>query len=127
MHSAHVRHAEGGCMGWCRGHDIALNVARGLVYMHGCSPRVIHFDLKSPNILLSSEGVAKIADVGLSRVLSQTHLSNPRFVGTFAWAAPELLTGTRCSELVDVYSMGVVMWELITGEQPERGCLRAPR
>ena len=45
--------------------------------------------------------------------------------GTFAWAAPELLLGRRCTERVDIYSFGVVLWEIVTGERPMRGQTRA--
>ena len=44
--------------------------------------------------------------------------------GTFAWASPELLLGQRCSEKADIYAFGVVVWELATGERPQRGQLR---
>ena len=47
--------------------------------------------------------------------------------GTFAWAAPELLMGGRCSEKVDIYSFGVVLWELATSERPQRGAMRDVR
>lgn len=47
--------------------------------------------------------------------------------GTFAWAAPELLMGGRCSDKVDMYSFGVVLWELATCERPQRGQLRDVR
>ena len=47
--------------------------------------------------------------------------------GTFAWAAPELLLGRRCTERVDIYSFGVVLWEIVTGERPMRGQTRALR
>ena len=47
--------------------------------------------------------------------------------GTFAWAAPELLMGGRCSEKVDIFSFGVVLWELATCERPQRGAMRDVR
>ena len=47
--------------------------------------------------------------------------------GTFAWAAPELLMGGRCSEKVDIFSFGVVLWELATTERPQRGAMRDVR
>ena len=47
--------------------------------------------------------------------------------GTFAWAAPELLMGGRCSDKVDIYSFGVVLWELATCERPQRGAMRDVR
>jgi serine/threonine protein kinase len=101
------------------------DVARGLAYLH--SKRVVHLDLKSANILLSRTGAAKIADVGMARVLNKSCLSALSGMGTFAWSAPEVLAGRRCTEKVDVYSWGVVLWEVCTGEAPVRGDMRALR
>lgn len=148
--------------------------------------------MQSHNILLARDGTAKIADVGVARILTQacpgfaepcmtdlftcwscaaslrhvliatvhccpmpapaershTAASLPpcagkphaadmqapdvqayvsqlgEIAGTFAWAAPELLLGQRCSEKADIYAFGVVVWELATGERPQRGQLR---
>ena len=65
---------------------MALDVCRGLLYMH--SKKVVHLDLKSANILLGRDGTAKIADVGLAKILTRdnTHVS---MEGTFDWSAPE--------------------------------------
>jgi len=69
-----------------RGRQIALDVVRGLHHMH--SRKVMHLDLKSANILLARDGTAKIADVGLAKILTRdnTCVSTE---GTFDWAAPE--------------------------------------
>ena len=76
----------------CRGWQVALHIARGLHHMH--SRKVMHLDLKSANILLARDGTAKVADVGLAKILTRdnTHVS---MEGTFDWAAPEvgLLSG----------------------------------
>lgn len=108
-------------------HKVALDVARGLHFLH--SRNIVHNDLKSANILLSKDGTAKIADVGLARVLRHGYVcsSSGGVVGTFAWAAPEVLLGRPVSPKADVYSYGVVLWELATNERPERGMLRPPR
>ncbi len=108
-----------------RGRFIALDVARGLTYLH--ARRIAHFDLKSPNILLSSNHTAKIADMGMSRTLAKDVVTKSTTIGTLAWAAPELLINTRISSAVDVYSFGVVLWELVTGLVPMRGRMRSLR
>ncbi len=109
-----------------RGRRVAADVARGLAYLH--ARRVVHLDLKSANILLTRAGVAKIADVGMARVLQASCLSAAAAgAGTFAWSAPEVLAGRRCTEAVDIYSYGVVLWEICTGEAPVRGAMRALR
>ncbi len=71
----------------CRGWQVALHIARGLHHMH--SRKVMHLDLKSANILLARDGTAKVADVGLAKILTRdnTHVS---MEGTFDWAAPEV-------------------------------------
>ena len=75
-------------------------------------------------LLPCREGKAKIADVGLAQMVQTTHISNLNGMGTFAYAAPELLTGGKCNEVADIFSFGVLLWELVTGEMPRRGKLR---
>ncbi|KAL4517967.1 hypothetical protein Ndes2526A_g02333 [Nannochloris sp. 'desiccata'] len=106
-----------------RGKRVMQDVARGLRYLH--SKRIIHFDLKSANILLSRAGTAKLADIGMARVLHKSYLSMVSSgLGTFAWSAPEVLAGRRCGCKADIYSWGVVLWEVCTGEAPVRGVMR---
>lgn len=66
------------------------------------------------------DGAAKIGDVGLAKVMAEGYLTQDEALGTFAWAAPELLMGERCTEKVDVYSFGVVLWEVWHNNQPPR-------
>ncbi|KAI7837018.1 hypothetical protein COHA_009096 [Chlorella ohadii] len=100
--------------------EVALDIAKGLVFLH--SRRVVHFDLKSPNILLTRDGTAKIADVGMAKIMNQDYVTG--VVSTLAWSAPEMLWGAKCTERADVYSFGIVLWEICSGEAPERGRLR---
>ena len=99
---------------------VALDVARGLAYLH--SRAIVHLDVKSPNVLLAKDFTAKIADVGLARVLAGdavATLTSP--AGTLAWMAPEVLVGdSAINDKADVYSYGVVLWELSTHEAPRR-------
>ncbi|KAK9842929.1 hypothetical protein WJX74_004526 [Apatococcus lobatus] len=104
-----------------RGRQVALDVVRGLMYFH--SKQCVHLDLKSANVMLSRDGVAKIGDVGLAKVLTREGARVSQ-EGTFEWAAPEVLMGNPCTEKADIYSLGVLMWELITGEQPRLRSLR---
>lgn len=106
----------------CRGKYIALDIIRGLVYLH--SRKIVHCDMKSPNILLGSGGNAKIGDMGMSRVLAKASVTKSQSVGTWSWAAPELLLNSRINEQVDVYSFGIILWEVVTGAVPQRGCMR---
>ncbi|KAL4436406.1 hypothetical protein ABPG77_009968 [Micractinium sp. CCAP 211/92] len=106
-----------------RGRRVLYDVAKGLCYLH--HRRIVHLDLKSANILLSRHGTAKICDIGMARVLgNKEYLSMLSGMGTFAWSAPEVLSGRRCTEKVDLYSFGVVIWEVCTGDVPVRGEMR---
>ena len=60
-------------------------------------------------------------------MVQTTHISGLNGMGTFAYAAPELLTGGKCNEVADIFSFGVLLWELVTGEIPRRGKLRELR
>lgn len=83
-------------------------------------------DVKSANVLLTRDGTAKLADVGMAHLLlSKSYASSVYSHGTYAWSAPEMLSGRRCSDKADVYSWGVVLWEVCTGEVPVRGHMRA--
>ncbi|KAG6620160.1 TKL protein kinase [Phytophthora cinnamomi] len=96
---------------------IARDIACGLDYLHGLKPIVVHRDLKSKNVLIGESYEAKLSDFGVSRLRSgeETMTSG---VGTPYWTAPEVLAGYRYSEKADVYSLGVVLTELDTGELP---------
>ncbi|KAF0683436.1 Aste57867_24561 [Aphanomyces stellatus] len=96
---------------------MAIDIARALAYMHGLSPKLIHRDLKSKNVLLTSKMVAKLSDFGLSRNRSYEETLTAG-VGTVRWTAPEVMLGDIYSEISDVYSFGVVLSELDTREIP---------
>ncbi|XP_011033492.1 PREDICTED: uncharacterized protein LOC105131960 isoform X3 [Populus euphratica] len=100
---------------------IAMDVAFGMEYLHG--KNIVHFDLKSDNLLVNLRDphrpICKVGDLGLSKVKCQTLISGG-VRGTLPWMAPELLNGSSSlvSEKVDVFSFGMVLWELLTGEEP---------
>ena len=72
---------------------MAYEVLMGLHYLHGF--KVVMLDLKSPNVLLAADGTAKLADVGLARLMTVTSFSHKVPTGTWAWAAPEALLGHK--------------------------------
>lgn len=100
---------------------MALDVARGMNYLHNCNPVVVHRDLKSPNLLVDKNWVVKVCDFGLSRIKHNTFLSSRSTAGTAEWMAPEVLRNEPSDEKCDVFSYGVILWELCTLLQPWEG------
>ncbi|KAL3669285.1 hypothetical protein V7S43_005665 [Phytophthora oleae] len=107
-----------GQLNW-RDHKIFLaeDVADALGYLHGLSPKVIHRDLKSKNILLDDAFRAKLSDFGISRERSVEDTMTAG-VGTIYWTAPEVLMGKKYTEKADIFSFGIVMSELETHTVP---------
>ncbi|CAH0577796.1 unnamed protein product [Chrysodeixis includens] len=93
----------------------AKEIAQGMSYLH--SHKIIHRDLKSPNILVADNLVVKVSDFGTSKEWNDVS-AIMSFTGTVAWMAPEVIRHEPCSERVDVWSYGVVLWELLTQEVP---------
>ncbi|KAG5276559.1 hypothetical protein AALO_G00107060 [Alosa alosa] len=98
-------------MSWC------LQCSQGVSYLHGMKPKaLIHRDLKPPNLLLVAHGtVLKICDFGTACDI-QTHMTNNK--GSAAWMAPEVFEGNNYSEKCDVFSWGIILWEVITRRKP---------
>uniref|UniRef100_A0AAV2K072 mitogen-activated protein kinase kinase kinase n=1 Tax=Knipowitschia caucasica TaxID=637954 RepID=A0AAV2K072_KNICA len=95
--------------------DWASGIASGMNYLH--LHKIIHRDLKSPNVLVTQNDTIKISDFGTSKELSDKS-TKMSFAGTVAWMAPEVIRNEPVSEKVDIWSFGVVLWELLTGEIP---------
>ncbi|XP_021360682.1 mitogen-activated protein kinase kinase kinase 7-like isoform X3 [Mizuhopecten yessoensis] len=95
----------------------ALQCAKGVEYLHNMKPKaLIHRDMKPPNLLLIMGGtVLKICDFGTACDI-QTHMTNNK--GSAAWMAPEVFEGSNYSEKCDVFSWGIILWEVITRRKP---------
>jgi serine/threonine protein kinase len=97
--------------------NILKDVALGMSYLHG--KNVLHCDLKSSNVLIDENWNVKLCDFGLSRLKNnkKNKKGNIR-VGTPHWMAPEILKGEKYECESDVYSFGILLWEMLTGQIP---------
>ncbi|XP_020571165.1 serine/threonine-protein kinase EDR1-like [Phalaenopsis equestris] len=100
---------------------MALDVAKGMNCLHTSAPIIVHRDLKSPNLLVDKNWTVKVCDFGLSRLKHSTFLSSKSTAGTPEWMAPEVLRNEPSNEKCDVYSFGVILWELATLRKPWSG------
>ncbi|KAL7732194.1 hypothetical protein ACLKA6_018435 [Drosophila palustris] len=98
--------------------DWMAQLARGLEYLHAMEPKpIIHRDIKTKNLLLTNNyRVLKIADFGTVRELAT--LMTQDYVGTAKYMAPEIGKGFKYSEKTDVYSFGIVLWEVMSRRKP---------
>ncbi|KAK9288662.1 hypothetical protein L1049_017123 [Liquidambar formosana] len=103
---------------WRRRVHMALDIARGMNYLHHFNPPIIHRDLKSSNLLVDKNWTVKVGDFGLSRLKHETYLTTKTGKGTPQWMAPEVLRNEPSDEKSDVYSYGVILWELATEKIP---------
>jgi serine/threonine protein kinase len=98
---------------------IASQVAEALESAHGRG--IVHRDIKPQNVLLTASGDAKVADFGIARAASSKTITGTNLVlGTAAYMSPEQVRGERVGPASDLYSLGVVLYEMLTGEQPHK-------
>ncbi|GAB2289542.1 hypothetical protein Dimus_023851 [Dionaea muscipula] len=94
---------------------LSLDVAHGMQYLH--SQGILHRDLKSENLLLGEDMAVKVADFGISCLESEPGTAKG-FTSTYRWMAPEMIKEQQHTKKVDVYSFGIVLWEMLTALIP---------
>jgi len=103
-------------MSFARKLKFALDAAKGMLYLHLSNPVILHRDLKSDNLLVTRDWTAKVGDFGLTRFLSEKKAMTQ--VGTPMWMAPEIIMGKKYTEKADVYAFGIILWEILTRQEP---------
>ncbi|XP_022023615.2 G-type lectin S-receptor-like serine/threonine-protein kinase At2g19130 [Helianthus annuus] len=110
---------EDNLLNWKTRYEIALGIARGLVYLHEkCRDCIIHCDIKPENILLDADFCPKLADFGLAKLVGREFSRVlTTFRGTKGYLAPEWLSGVPVTAKADVFSYGMMLFELVYGKR----------
>ncbi|KAL4857927.1 Serine/threonine-protein kinase CTR1 [Chlorella vulgaris] len=107
---------------WAVRLSLAMDAARGLLYLHTRSPPIIHRDIKSPNLLVDEGWRLKVADFNLSKILStakpSSNVNTAGGANNPIWLAPEVVEGGQATAESDVFAFGLVMFELLTWQLP---------
>jgi eukaryotic-like serine/threonine-protein kinase len=99
--------------------DIVTAILQGLDAAHTAG--IVHRDLKPENVLLADDGRIKIADFGLARASAHNTATSQALLGTIAYLSPELISRGEADVRSDMYALGIMMFEMLTGEQPYQG------
>eukprot|EP00002_Diphylleia_rotans_P021826 TRINITY_DN4256_c0_g1_i1.p1 TRINITY_DN4256_c0_g1~~TRINITY_DN4256_c0_g1_i1.p1 ORF type:complete len:695 (-),score=101.70 TRINITY_DN4256_c0_g1_i1:458-2542(-) len=100
--------------------SLLSDASKGLQYLHLSTPPILHRDLKSPNLLLDEKLNLKISDFGLTGIQNK-RTKDKEPPGTLLWMAPEVILGEDYTEKADIYSFGIIIWEVFSRQEPYEG------
>jgi serine/threonine protein kinase len=116
-----VLHDRSQRLAWRQRLGMLRDAARAIAFLHSQQPYpVLHRDVKSPNLLVDANYTVKLGDLGFAR--ERREGQSLTRCGTLAWTAPEILSGRDYTKSADVYSLGIVMWEILTRREPYEDC-----
>ena len=108
-----------GVLNWKETLHFAMQIGKALEHAH--SKGIVHRDIKPHNIMVLKNGSVKVADFGIARVMSESHTLTREALGSVHYISPEQAKGGRVDDRSDIYSLGVVMYEMIAGRPPYNG------
>ena len=108
-----------GILNWKETLHFAMQIGKALEHAH--SKGIVHRDIKPHNIMVLKNGSVKVADFGIARVMSESHTLTREALGSVHYISPEQAKGGRVDDRSDIYSLGVVMYEMIAGRPPYNG------
>ena len=108
-----------GPLSWRETLHFAMQIAKALEHAH--SRNIIHRDIKPHNVMILKDGSVKVADFGIARVASASNTLTKEALGSVHYISPEQAKGARVDNRTDIYSLGVVMYEMLTGRPPYNG------
>jgi serine/threonine-protein kinase len=110
--------ADRGRLPWTEAVTIACKIAAGLSAAHAQEPAIVHRDLKPENVIVLTDGRVKVTDFGIAKVLAALSRTTTHSIGTLQYMSPEQIDATEIGPWTDLYALGLVLYELLSGRPP---------